>query len=220
MSVHFNKLAIIGLGLLGASVARAARRAGVVDRIAAASRRRGPMETALAEGVVDEIGACEAVVREADLVVLCSPIGSMPALVEAAAPGLRSGTLVTDVGSVKGALADRLPGILPEGVEYIGAHPMAGSHERGAGYARENLFDGAACVLTPTVDTTAQGLSKVCGFWEALGARVLTRIGRSLCQKEGARKYKHFGGQTRVGWGASAHPRLAEGWGGGFGGST
>ena len=175
MSVHFSKLAIIGLGLLGASVARAAKRAGVVDTIAAASRRRGPMETALAEGVVDEIGECESVVREADLVVLCSPIGSMPALVEAAVPGLRSGTLVTDVGSVKGALADRLPGILPEGVEYIGAHPMAGSHERGAVYARADLFDGAACVLTPTADTTEQGLSKVFGFWEALGARVLTR---------------------------------------------
>ena len=96
MTPRFEKMAIIGLGLLGASVARAARRAQVVERIAAASRRRGPMEAALASGTVDEIGGCEDVVRGADLVVLCSPIGVMTQLVEAAGPGFRSDALVTD----------------------------------------------------------------------------------------------------------------------------
>ncbi|MDG2049980.1 MAG: prephenate dehydrogenase [Myxococcota bacterium] len=175
MTPRFEKMAILGLGLLGASVARAARRAQVVECIAAASRRRGPMDAALAAGVVDEIGGCEEVVRGADLVVLCSPIGAMAQLVEAAGPGFRSGALVTDVGSVKGVLADRIPAILPEGVEYIGSHPMAGSHERGAEHARADLFDGAACVLTPRVDTKATTLARLAGFWETLGARVVTR---------------------------------------------
>ena len=175
MTPRFEKMAIIGLGLLGASVARAARRAQVVERIAAASRRRGPMEAALASGTVDEIGGCEDVVRGADLVVLCSPIGVMTQLVEAAGPGFRSDALVTDVGSVKGILADQIPALLPEGVEYIGSHPMAGSHERGAEHARADLFEGAPCVLTPRVDTKPASLARLSRFWKDLGARVVER---------------------------------------------
>ncbi|MCH2184616.1 prephenate dehydrogenase [Myxococcota bacterium] len=175
MTARFEKMAIIGLGLLGSSVARAARRADVVGQIAAASRRRAPMEAALEAGIVDKIGGCEEVVRGADLVVLCSPIGVMAQLLEAAAPGLRRGALVTDVGSVKGALADQIPAILPEGVEYIGSHPMAGSHERGAAHGRADLFEGAPCVLTPRVGTKSSSLARLSDFWEELGARVVMR---------------------------------------------
>lgn len=175
MTPRFEKIAIIGLGLLGASVARAARRADVVECIAAASRRRGPMETALAAGIVDEIGGCEEVVRGADLVIVCSPIGVMAQLLERASPGFRPDALVTDVGSVKGPLADQIPAILPEGVEYIGSHPMAGSHERGAEHGRADLFEGAPCVLTPRVDTKGSSLARLSDFWQELGARVVIR---------------------------------------------
>ena len=175
MTERFERIAILGFGLLGASVALAARRAGVVGAVAAASRRQGPLEEALRDGVLDEVGDVAEAVRDADLVVLCSPIGAMPALAEAAAPALRSGALVTDVGSVKGVLADRLPGVLPGDVEYVGAHPMAGSHERGAVHARADLFDGASCVVTPSPQVSAAAIERVSAFWRALGSRVVVR---------------------------------------------
>ncbi len=171
----FQKLAVVGLGLLGGSVALAARERGVVARVAGAGRRRAPLEAALERGVVDEIGSVEEAVAGADLVVLATPVGSMARTLEAAAPHLAPGTIVTDVGSVKGPLADTLPGLLPQGVAYVGAHPMAGSHEKGNAHARADLFEGACCVVTPLPSTPPDGLAQVRGFWEALGARVIER---------------------------------------------
>jgi len=175
MTAAFDRMAIIGLGLLGGSVALAARRAGVARSIAAAGRRRGPLDEARRSGIVDEVGDVGAAVRGADLVVLCSPVGAMPSLLEEAAPHLSPGALVTDVGSVKGVLADRLPGILPDGVEYVGAHPMAGSHRRGVEHARTDLFDGACCVVTPRASTSTRAIERIVAFWGALGARVSVR---------------------------------------------
>jgi len=171
----FQKLAVIGLGLLGGSVALAAREAGLVGGVAAAGRRRAPLDEALARGVVDEIGDIATAVSGADLVVLATPVGAMAQALEAAAPHLEPGTLVTDVGSVKGPLADMLPGLLPQGVEYVGSHPMAGSHEKGAAHARADLFHGACCVVTPIPGTDSAALARIRGFWEALGARVIER---------------------------------------------
>lgn len=171
----FDRIAVLGLGLLGGSVALAARRAGVARRIVAAGRRRAPLEQALRRGIVDEIGDVGSAVAGADLVVLCSPVGAMPALLEAAGPHLRSGALVTDVGSIKGALADRLPGLLPPGVHYVGAHPMAGSHRSGVAHASTDLFDAACCVVTPQPGTSPQDVDRVVAFWRSLGARVTLR---------------------------------------------
>jgi len=111
----------------------------------------------------------------ADLVVLGAPVGSMPRIVQEAAPHLSEGALVTDVGSVKAALCESLPGLLPPGVTYVGAHPMAGSHHRGVGHARADLFEGACCVLTPLPETPPAARERVAGFWRALGARVAVR---------------------------------------------
>lgn len=175
MTPPFERIAVLGLGLLGGSVALAARRAGLALRIAAAGRRRAPLEQALRSGVVDEIGDVASAVTGADLVVLCSPVGAMPGLLEAAAPHLRPGALVTDVGSVKGILADRLPGLLPTGVSYVGAHPMAGSHRSGVAHASADLFDGACCVVTPGAGADAASVERVVAFWRALGAHVTRR---------------------------------------------
>jgi len=175
MTRPFERLAIVGLGLLGGSVALAARRAGVARWIVAAGRRPAPLEQALADGVVDEVADLAGAIRGADLVVLATPVGLMGRLVEDAAPYFAAGALVTDVGSVKETLAETLPGVLPPGVHYVGAHPMAGSHERGVGHARADLFDGACCVVTPFADTDPEALERVSGFWRALGARVTLR---------------------------------------------
>jgi len=175
MTRPFERIAILGLGLLGGSVALAARRAGIAREIVAAGRRRAPLEDAQRAGVVDRVGGVAEVVRGADLLVLCAPVGAMPRLVETAAPHLAPGAIVTDVGSVKGVLADRLPGLLPEGIVYVGAHPMAGSHRRGVDHARADLFDGACCVVTPGTAAPGDAVERVCAFWQALGARVTRR---------------------------------------------
>ena len=174
-SPRFRRIAILGLGLLGGSVARAARRAGVVETLVAAGRRQPPLRKALADGVVDEVSDVPGAVLGADLVVLATPVGCMESIARQAAPHLSVGTLVTDVGSVKGMLAETLPGVLPPGVHYVGAHPMAGSHEKGVVNAREDLFDGACCVITPLPVSDRAAVERVADFWRALGTRVVER---------------------------------------------
>jgi prephenate dehydrogenase len=97
----------------------------------------------------------------------------MKGVLERMGPSLREGAIVTDVGSVKGLLSELLPGTLPAGVHYVGSHPMAGSHERGIGSARADLFEGKPCVVDASGDAGAA--DRVARFWEALGARVVRR---------------------------------------------
>ncbi len=175
MSVRFKRVAVLGLGLLGGSVALAARQRGVADSVVGVGRRPGPLQAALAKGVIDEVAEPAAAVRGSDLVVLCTPVGAMPGLVQSVAESFEPGALVTDVGSVKTTLAEILPGLLPSGVEYVGAHPMAGSHLRGVHHAQGNLFDGACCILTPQPSNDPAAVARVSAFWRALGARVVER---------------------------------------------
>ena len=171
----FRRLAILGLGLLGGSVAMAARKRGLAATVVGAGRRRGPLEYALAEGLVDEIGDSVSAVADADFVILATPVSSMAGVVRSVAPHLAPGVIVTDVGSVKGPLSESLSGLLPEGAIFIGSHPMAGSHLKGVEHAREDLFEDACCLVTPTDSTPADAVERVKQFWAALGSRVLSR---------------------------------------------
>ncbi len=175
MTHRFERVAVLGLGLLGGSVALAARRGGVARVIVGAGRRQASLEAALERGVVDEIGDVESAVRGADLVVLATPVGAMSRVLEQAAPQLREGAIVTDLGSVKGAVVHALPALLPPGVTFVGAHPMAGSHELGVAHARADLFDGTCCVIMDLPDTDPVASERVAGFWRALGSEVLFR---------------------------------------------
>ena len=170
-----NRLAILGLGLLGGSVARAARERGLAAEIVAASRSQEPLREAVRTGMIDRAGAVAEVVEGADLIVLASPIEAMPGLVQEAAPHLAPGALLTDLGSVKIPPCRDLPGLLPEGRHFVGAHPMAGGHEKGAGYARADLFEGTSCVVTPVSSTPPKAKSRVSDFWQALGCNVIER---------------------------------------------
>ncbi|MBK7947664.1 MAG: prephenate dehydrogenase/arogenate dehydrogenase family protein [Deltaproteobacteria bacterium] len=171
----FDKLAIIGLGLLGGSVAAAARARGLVREVVGAARRPAPLARALAAGIVDSIATPSEAVVGADLVVLGTPVGTMARVVADIAPRLSPGCLVTDVGSVKASVIEMLPGLLPEGVEFVGSHPMAGSHLRGPEHARADLFVGATCVVTPREGQNAAAIERIEAFWRALGARVKRR---------------------------------------------
>jgi prephenate dehydrogenase len=174
--MSLEQLTVVGLGLLGGSVAQAARQRGVARRVVGASRGQESaaraQETRLVDRATTDLpGACEG----ADLVVLCTPAFAMADTVRKAAPGLSPRCVVTDVGSVKGALVESLPGLLPPGVSYVGAHPMAGGHETGMAHARADLFEGAVCVVTPGQGALPPAVARVREFWEALGARVVLR---------------------------------------------
>jgi len=173
VSPVFERVAVVGLGLLGGSVALAAKRRGVAARVIGSTRREDARERALREGAVDEIAALEDVARGADLVVLATPLYAMADVLRRLAPGLAEGAIVTDVGSVKSPLAETLPGLVPPGVAYVGSHPMAGSHERGMDYARDDLFERASCIVTRTENSDA--VERVCAFWRGLGAVVVPR---------------------------------------------
>jgi cyclohexadieny/prephenate dehydrogenase len=171
-----ERLAVLGLGLLGGSLVWAARERRIAGEVVGCARRPETLRRVRERGLADRVELDPAVaVAGADLVVLASPVGAMAALLRAAAPGLGPGTLVTDVGSVKAVLADTLPGLVPPGVTFLGSHPMAGSHERGADHARPDLFESAVCVVTPTGAEPPEALARLETFWRSLGARVLVR---------------------------------------------
>ena len=171
----FKRLAVLGLGLLGGSVAKAAKDRGLAIEVVGAARRSAPLARALESGIVDSVATPVEAVVGADFVVLGTPVGTMPRLIEEVASALEPGCLVTDVGSVKTSVVDTLPGMLPDGVEFIGSHPMAGSHLRGPDHARSDLFEGATCVVTPGVDHRPASVERVEAFWRDLGAIVRRR---------------------------------------------
>ena len=173
MTPQLGRVAVLGLGLLGGSVALAAKARGVAGRVVGATRSPEALAAALQSGALDQAGSYTEAVRDAELVVLATPVFAMADLVRQIAPALTPGAVVTDVGSVKAVLCETLPGLLPRGVAYVGAHPMAGSHLRGFGHAREDLFEGTVCIVTRSSDAAA--MQRTSDFWRALGARVVHR---------------------------------------------
>lgn len=173
---RFERIAVLGLGLLGGSLAWASRERGLAGEVVGYGRRLGPLQRAQARGLVDRVTLDPAeAVAGADLVILATPVGVMGRILREAAPGLAPRALVTDVGSVKAALAETLPGLLPPGAIYVGSHPMAGSHEQGAEHARPDLFEGSVCIVTPTPGDPPAAGARIERFWTSLGARVLRR---------------------------------------------
>lgn len=166
-----SRLAILGPGLLGASIAKAVRARQPDCRIAVWARR----ETAVAEmlrGGWADTGATEvaAVVRDADLVVLGVPVGAMPELARQIRPGLAPGAVVTDVGSVKGAVVAELEAIFHESeAAFVGSHPMAGSEHAGMEFSTADLFVGSICMVTPTAASDPAAVERVSEFWTMLG---------------------------------------------------
>jgi len=175
-AVHFERVAIIGTGLLGGSLGLALRARNLAREVVAVVRRADAQREVVALGIAQRAELeLSAGVRGADLVVLASPVHAMPSLVAHAAPHLSAGAIVTDVGSVKGVLAEALPPLLPAGGCYVGSHPMAGSHHTGYAHARADLFENAACIVTPARPANPAAEERVLWLWRALGARVLRR---------------------------------------------
>lgn len=173
--MRWRKAAILGVGLLGGSLGLALRRRGLAAEVHGFVRRAETAREALRVGAVDQAGQdLAAVVSGADLVVFCTPVAQMAVLASDVVPHLLPGALVTDVGSVKSAVVAAVEGpVLGAGGSFVGSHPMAGSEKVGVSAAREDLFTGAVCVLTPTPATRLEASEGVRALWEGLGARLL-----------------------------------------------
>jgi len=169
----FERIALIGAGLIGSSLARVARKKGLVGHIAVAARTQATLDTMARLGLADEtsLDAAEAA-ADADLVVLCTPLGAYGALAEAFGPGLKPGAIVTDVGSCKESIFRDVGPHLPDGVHLVPAHPVAGTEHSGpeAGFAE--LFEGRWCVLTPDAGTDAVAVDRVKALWQAAGMKI------------------------------------------------
>jgi prephenate dehydrogenase len=168
------RLAVVGVGLLGGSVALAARARGVAREIVGVGRDRARLEAPLRAGAVDRVTTdLEAGVRDADVVVLAATVLANERLLAEAWPALSPTALVTDVGSTKRGIAetaDRLAATTPR--TFVGSHPMAGSEKSGYDVARADLFDGATVIVTSTDACAPHAVKSVTALWEALGARV------------------------------------------------
>lgn len=173
MSVIYQRVAFIGLGLIASSMAHAIRRSGLAGDMTGTARSAQTRAIAKDMGLVDQVfdTAAEAVAG-ADLVVLCVPMGAMEAVAEEIAPHLARGATITDVGSVKQAVIDACAPHLPEHVHFIPGHPLAGTEHSGprAGFAE--LFDNRWCILTPPEGCDPRALDRLRSFWRAMGANV------------------------------------------------
>ena len=172
-SPMFERMALIGIGLIGSSISRASRRAGVVRSIVGSARTPATVETATNLGLIDEGFPRAAQAAEgADLVILCAPVGVCGALAKEIAPALRPGAILTDVGSVKGAIVRDVAPHVPKGVHFVAGHPIAGTEQSGPESGFAELFDGRWCILTPEPHADRSAVEKLRAFWQALGSKV------------------------------------------------
>jgi cyclohexadieny/prephenate dehydrogenase len=169
----FGRIALIGIGLIGSSIAHAARRAGCVTHIAGYSRSAESRDAAgrigFCDSLHDDMADC---VRDADIVVLCVPVGAIGPAAAAIAGALKPGAILTDVGSVKSAVIRDAGPHVPEGVHFIPGHPIAGTEQSGPESGFATLFDDRWCILTPPPGTDDAAVARLSAFWEALGAKV------------------------------------------------
>jgi cyclohexadieny/prephenate dehydrogenase len=169
----FGKIALIGVGLIGSSIAHAARRANLAKHIAGYAPREATRAKAVAAGFADSLHAeLKSCVQGAGLVILCTPVGTYESLAKELAPHLEKGAILTDVGSVKTAVVRDVGPHVPQGVHFIPGHPIAGTEQSGpeAGFAE--LFDGRWCILTPVPDTDPEAVEKLKEFWRLCGSEV------------------------------------------------
>jgi prephenate dehydrogenase len=170
--MQVNTLAIVGVGLIGGSIALAARRRGVASRIVGIARRLETRSQALRDGVIDEAHTDLKAAACAGLILFCTPVDAIAAGVIELSAHCRPGTLLSDAGSTKATILRDVHGRLPQGIEFIGSHPLAGSEKHGLAHANAHLLEGRLVIVTPPLGSTDNALSRIRDFWTALGARV------------------------------------------------
>ena len=171
----FRRVALIGLGLIGSSIARGIRATGLAGEIVATDRSSEVRARAAAIGLADRIAATNAeAVKDADLVIACVPVGACGEVAASIGAHLKPGAIVSDVGSVKGAVIEAMQPHLPASVHFVPAHPVAGTEDSGPDAGFAELFVNRWCVLTPPPAADATAVAQLARFWSALGANVET----------------------------------------------
>jgi len=175
MMRHLNQVAIVGVGLIGGSLGMILRRKGLASKVVGIGRRVENLKTAVELGAIDSyVVDAKDRVRDADLVVLATPVDTYDRHLTEWAFCLKQGAIVTDVGSVKGLLVEQAERAMPAGVHFVGAHPIAGKEKTGVIAGSDQLFKGARCIITPTTATNPQALEQVRAMWQETGSVVLT----------------------------------------------
>lgn len=172
-NLFFNKVTVIGVGLIGASFALALRKHNLCGTIHGHGRTEDNLIRAKERGIIDDysLDACKAC-EDSDLILLSTPVGLFREVAEKIRTSVKDGALITDVGSVKGGLVQELETSLPGRGIYVGSHPIAGSDKSGIGDSRADLFNNAKCIVTPTPRSDGGATKKIVSIWEIFGARV------------------------------------------------
>jgi cyclohexadieny/prephenate dehydrogenase len=169
----FDRLALIGVGLIGSSIAHAARRQRLVREIVATARSAATRKRVVELGLADRVVETNAdAVRGADLVIVCIPVGACGGVAREIASHLKPGAIISDAGSVKGSVVRDMAPHLPKTVHFVPAHPVAGTEHSGPDSGFAELFIGRWCILTPPPGTDPNAVERLAAFWRALGAKV------------------------------------------------
>jgi prephenate dehydrogenase len=166
-------MVVVGVGLIGGSLALAARKHGLVEEVFGYGRAEKNLRLAQRRGMIDGyFMRARELPRGVDLMVVATPVEATAPLTASFLPRLEPGCLVSDVGSVKAKIVREMENLLPERIPFVGAHPIAGSEQWGAEAARVDLFSGQRCILTPTRKTRSGALKKMVSLWRRVGAQV------------------------------------------------
>ncbi len=173
MTIQFDRIALIGIGLIGSSIAYDVKRLGIAKEVVISTRSADTLKRAEELGLGDRYlqSAAEAV-KGADLVIVSVPVGASGSVAKEIAATLMPGAIVTDVGSTKASVIAQMQPHIPEGVHFIPGHPLAGTEKSGPDAGFAGLFEQRWCIFTPVAGTDPAALAKLRHFWEALGARV------------------------------------------------
>ncbi len=172
--MDFKQVAIIGVGLIGGSFALSLRKAGFKGRITGTGRNKENLVRAKDLGIIDEYFNSPADgIKHADLILLSTPIGRFPQIAESVKNHIKKGSIVTDVGSVKAEVIKTLEPLMPEGVSFVGGHPIAGKECSGVNAASSELFNGARCIITPSPNTNKEALEKILALWNTFGSKTV-----------------------------------------------
>jgi len=171
--VLFNRVAFIGIGLIGSSLARVMRRDGLAKTIIACARtektRKAALNLNLADSVTDNIAVA---VTDADLVIICTPIGAYASIAKSMSLSLKENAIVSDVGSVKGAVIDAVAPYIPEGVHFVPCHPIAGTENSGPESGFDTLFEDRWMIMTPVEGSNEVAVERVAELWRRAGSKI------------------------------------------------
>lgn len=169
-----QNIAIQGVGLIGGSIAAALKQNGFSGQVIGVGRNLNRLQEAQKLGLIDQAETdLKRASALADLIIVCTPVDRIIEDVQTAASGAHSGTLISDGGSVKGKICEALAGTLPEGITFIGSHPIAGSEKSGFEHADPDLYRNRVCVVTPEENSPPEQLERLKAFWESLGMNVV-----------------------------------------------